>query len=197
VRIIGLKWVKEGIDNILLENKVHSIETNSSSTIFEDMYFNTGLFLDSAKVLDEKGKESIRFNVMEFLREEVYELNEAETNAEKLDAISDILAILVNYMKAHELPISVLNKYANAVGQSNLSKLTTDLGLANKTVEAYANGTHPDKLNQMIKTYVCEHEGVYSVKRSDNNKIMKCLGYKTPMEIIGQIGSDFDIDAPV
>jgi hypothetical protein len=197
VRMIGLEWVKEAVCNIKLTNKVHAIEASSSSTVFEDMYFNTGLFLDSAKVLDEKGKESIRFNVMEFLREEVYELGEAKTNADKLDAISDILAILVNYMKAHELPISVLNKYAEAVSQSNLSKLTTDLDLANKTVEAYANGTHPDKLDQLIGTYVCENEGIYSVKRSDNNKIMKCLGYKTPMEIISQIGSDFDANAAI
>ncbi len=80
--------------------------------------------------------------------------------------------------KLVEIAIPVREKDFNDVMDSNFSKFCTSQDEADKTVEAYANGTHPNKNGEKIKCYHVKVGDYWIVKRVEDGKILKSINFK-------------------
>ena len=73
-----------------------------------------------------------------------------------------------------------LQKEFDKVEKSNFSKYCKTFEEAQETVNAYANGTHPNKLGEIIETYIVSTkytEYPFVVKRKDG-KVLKSINFK-------------------
>jgi hypothetical protein len=64
------------------------------------------------------------------------------------------------------------------VMKSNFSKFCESEEEANLTIEAYANGTHPNKKDEKIKCYHVKVEDYWIIKRAEDGKILKSINFK-------------------
>ena len=118
------------------------------------------------------------------IQEEVYELWDAiskENDDEIKDAFIDIIWVLGNLSYDKGISLEDLEKVAHAVNVSNFSKFCITEQEAKETVLAYATGTHPDKLDQIIDATYENRGSYYVVLRSSDKKILKSYNY-TPVE---------------
>jgi NTP pyrophosphatase (non-canonical NTP hydrolase) len=121
--------------------------------------------------------------IRKWINEELDEFEEALANKdidEMYDGLADCLIFVGNLLYFYNLDPERLEQYADAVNQSNWSKFCKTEKEAIDTVEAYKNGTHPDKLGEKINTYFTYAENYYIVKKTLDNKILKSIFYKSP-----------------
>lgn len=133
---------------------------------------------------DVKPKLTIeeKWLAIELLEEEVDELKHAvsENNPEQiLDGLVDILWICGNVLKFNGLTVEQFEDYAQKVSMSNWSKFCGSKTIADLTVIAYQEGTHPSKLGEKIDCYAEQVRDLWVVKRKDG-KILKGLNYREP-----------------
>ncbi len=120
-----------------------------------------------------------KFN-MELIREEVNELlhaMEANDFTEMCDGYFDALWVITQAAMFNGINI---NDIIRAGFQSNMSKFCKSVEEAEETVDAYTNGTHPNKMGTCIPTYYEQVNDLYVVRRSSDNKVMKSINFREP-----------------
>lgn len=116
------------------------------------------------------------------VQEEFDELKKAiEENDEKeiKNAIVDIFWTVKNVAFFQGINVQNLVKEFQAVSTSNFSKFCKTEEEAIQSVEAYKNGTHPNKLGEKIETFYTKTNNPsypFVVKRYDG-KILKSINY--------------------
>lgn len=121
------------------------------------------------------------FNVM-LIEEEVGELLDALKSNNSISEICDggFDSIWVITQALMKCGINI-NDMIRAGAESNMSKAASTEEEAIKTVDAYRNGTHPNKMGHSIETYYEQNdEGDYIIKRCSDDKILKALSFKDP-----------------
>jgi hypothetical protein len=113
--------------------------------------------------------------------EEVDELKIAiagRNKKETMDAIADIFWVTMNVAYFSGINPREMFEYFDEVSESNWSKFTTDEFTAQLTVEAYTEGTHPDKPGVKIDTYYDKVGAWYVIRNKETGKILKSIDYK-------------------
>ena len=117
------------------------------------------------------------------VEEELQELKDAIKNKDKKEVINagvDLWWTICNCLMFSSITVEELQKEFDNVEKSNFSKYCKTFEEARDTVEAYGNGTHPNKLGEIIQTHVVPtkyREYPFVVKRMDG-KILKSIFYK-------------------
>jgi CBS domain containing-hemolysin-like protein len=92
-------------------------------------------------------------NVIEWINSELNEIRDAE-KAKDIEGIKDGIAdaqiFLENLLYKYDIDPKDQKRYYNAVQKSNFSKYCKTEKEAIQTVNAYRNGTHPDKVGFII-----------------------------------------------
>lgn len=124
--------------------------------------------------------EQKKMNMM-LIDEEVQELmialSKNDDIVELADAYFDVLWVVTQSAMMNGLNI---NDIVRAGSMSNLSKFCDTSEEAFKTVEAYLEGKHPNKLGQFIETYAQQVGDSYIIKRTKDDKVMKSISFKEP-----------------
>jgi len=95
------------------------------------------------------------------------------------DACADMRVVMGNLIHFAGIQ-DKFNEDFNEVMDSNFSKFCSTEEQAQESVEAYANGTHPNKMGDVIE---CYHEKVgdyWIIKRKKDNKVLKSVGFVEP-----------------
>jgi len=124
--------------------------------------------------------EQKKLNMMlidEEMQELLLALSKNDDLTELCDAYFDVLWVVTQAAMINGINI---NDIVCAGSMSNLSKFCSTSDEAYATVDAYLKGTHPDKMGISIETHVEENDGVFSVKRTKDNKTMKSINFKQP-----------------
>lgn len=119
-------------------------------------------------------------SIRKWINEELDEFEEALAKNDvdgMYDAVVDATTFLGNIPYFYDLDINRLNDVADAVNQSNWSKFCRSEQEAIDTVEAYATGTHPNKLGEKIKTYYTYADKYFIIKKVSDNKILKSINF--------------------
>lgn len=117
------------------------------------------------------------------VEEELQELKDGIQNKDRkevLNAIVDLWWVISNVSYFSNINLKELEKEFENVEKSNFSKYCKTYEEAQKTVDAYSNGTHPNKLGVIIETYIVSTNSVeypFVVKRKDG-KILKSINFK-------------------
>jgi NTP pyrophosphatase (non-canonical NTP hydrolase) len=147
------------------------------------IYKNTHEWLSAA----QPEKPSFE-DLKKWVIEEIEELREAIENGDRLgmyDAIADANIFLANFTYFYEMSLKQLELVANKVNESNWTKFCKTEEEAYLTVEAYINGTHPNKLGEKINCYYVKvKDNLFIVKKSSDNKILKSINFKDTCELM-------------
>ena len=117
------------------------------------------------------------------VEEELQELKDGIKNKDRkevINAIVDLWWVLCNVSLFSSVTVDELQKEFDKVEKSNFSKYCKTFEEAQETVNAYANGTHPNKLGEIIETYIVSTkytEYPFVVKRKDE-KVLKSINFK-------------------
>ncbi len=136
-------------------------------------------WLETAGQKPSENKVELSFDLIE---EEFKELRDAWKKGNKvefLDAIVDLYWVITNASFFAGEPIESVEDYAQKVSMSNWSKFCGSKTIADLTVIAYQEGTHPSKLGEKIDCYAEQVRDLWVVKRKDG-KILKGLNYREP-----------------
>jgi len=140
------------------------------------------VFENTVEWLEEANPPMVEIkDIKKWIIEELEEFEEALANKdeqEMYDAIADASIFLGNIPYFYKLDIDKLKVVSEAVNLSNWTKFCATEQEAIDTVEAYANGTHPNKLGEKIKTYYTQGKNSWVVKKLSDNKIMKSINFK-------------------
>ena len=120
---------------------------------------------------------------LNLLKEEYDELVTGLINEDKeeiLDGCVDEIWMIVNNLIFNGISYEEFMEYFQKVSMSNWSKYCTTVAMAEETVKAYSEGTHPNKPGVKIECYWEQVGNVYVIKRNDG-KILKSL-YFTDVE---------------
>jgi len=123
----------------------------------------------------EKAIEDAKYSL--FLRQQSY--NDKESLHELRDACADMRVVLGNLIHFAGIK-EKFNEDFNEVMDSNFSKFCSTEEQAQESVEAYANGTHPNKMGEVIECYYEKVGDYWIIKRKNDNKVLKSIGFKEP-----------------
>ncbi len=136
-------------------------------------------WLETAGQEPSEPKVSLAIKLIE---EELQELKDAWAKGDRvefLDAVVDLYWVVSNASYFAGEPIESVQEYVEKVSLSNWSKFCTSKTVADLTVIAYQEGTHPSKLGEKIDCYAEQVRELWVVKRRDG-KILKGLNYREP-----------------
>jgi hypothetical protein len=156
-----------------------------------DFFTNTEKWLEASGIEIPSGSNICDFGLSEIeeIRLAIEECDGSEdclkadkTLAEIKDGIIDTIAILANLTFKYNIPLVDLLIKAETVAQSNWSKLCLNEEEAWKSVLAYSEGTHPDKMGKFIECKIVHKEGskYWTVVRIEDGKLLKSINYKHP-----------------
>ena len=118
---------------------------------------------------------------LKLIEEELDELKEAWVNGDRagvLDAVVDLYWVVTNTPFFAGEPLEEVLSYVEKVSISNWSKFCKNEKEAIDTMEAYMNGTHPDKIGQVVKCYYERSPGnMWWIVKREDGKILKSLNY--------------------
>lgn len=130
-------------------------------------------------------------NVLEFLEKSIQKLKNEKIKIEKRgrlsgdlielrDACADLRVVMGNMVHFSGIN-DKFNEDFNEVMDSNFSKFCKTEEEAQKTIEAYSNGTHPSKLGESIECYYINVGEYWIIKRKSDNKVLKSIGFVEPI----------------
>lgn len=131
---------------------------------------------DSPVILDEDIR---KFNCR-LIVEEVGELIDAmnvEDFQEICDGIFDSLWVITQVAMLYGIR---LDHVMSAGFTSNMSKFCRTEEEAIKTINAYREGTHPNKLGERTETYYEQQGDLYVIRRLSDDKVLKSINFKEP-----------------
>ena len=108
---------------------------------------------------------------------ELYSAVAANDLTEICDGIGDSLWTITQLAMMHGLNI---NDITRAVYMSNMSKFCKTIEETHSTINAYLDGTHPNKLGIHMATSYEQVGELYVVKRVIDGKVMKSINFKEP-----------------
>ena len=133
--------------------------------------------LNNPTIID-KERFSLRVSL---IKEELQELEDSYNNKnlkEMLDALCDLQYVLSGMVLETGFK-DKFDDFFDKVHKSNMSKFCKTYDEAQESVNAYATGTHPNKLGEIIETYIVSTNSVeypFVVKRKDG-KILKSINH--------------------
>jgi NTP pyrophosphatase (non-canonical NTP hydrolase) len=138
---------------------------------------NTFNWLNTAKPQETPSIDTVSKWIIEEL-EEFKEALQSNNYEEKLDAIGDAQVFLGNIPYFYNLNLNDLQDRLEAIQKSNWTKFCITEQEAIDTVEAYRNGTHPNKKGESIDTYYTQTGKYFVIYKTSDNKIMKSINFK-------------------
>lgn len=93
------------------------------------------------------------------------------------DACADLRVVMGNLIHFAGIQEKFEEDF-NEVMDSNFSKFCTTEEEADESVEAYANGTHPNKMGELIECYHVKVGKYWIVKRKKDNKVLKSIKFR-------------------
>jgi phosphoribosyl-ATP pyrophosphohydrolase len=114
------------------------------------------------------------------VQEEVAELLTAVQNndmVEICDGVADSLWVITQLAMLHGINV---NEVIRECLNSNMSKFCSTEQEAIDTIEAYHNGTHPNKEGVSISVYYEQRGDKWIVLRVKDDKVMKSINFKQP-----------------
>lgn len=117
----------------------------------------------------------------DLLDEEKFETLRGIQNSDRnevLDGVVDMMWIVLNLAAMCGISPEELENYAKKVSESNWSKFDNSKEDAIKTHTLYGNGTHPDKLGEVIHTKIKQVGDKFVNFRMLDGKILKSYKYK-------------------
>lgn len=129
---------------------------------------------DANKFFDEviRAATMAKFNIVGRNR------NEGDLN-EFRDACADVRVVIGNLIHFAGMQ-DKFNEDFEEVMNSNFSKFCLTEEQAQQSVDAYANGNHPNKMWEVIECYYEKVENYWIIKRKKDNKVLKSIGFKEP-----------------
>lgn len=106
-----------------------------------------------------------------------------DARMEILDGLADVTFSMQNIPFFLGLSGTEVEKYEKCVIESNNTKFCVTEEQAKETVEAYANGTHPDKVGKRIETYYVKNDDTWVILRKKDNKVMKSKFYRPALDL--------------
>ena len=116
------------------------------------------------------------------VEEELQELKDGIKNKDRkevINAVVDLWWVISNCSYFSNITVDEIQQEFEKVEKSNFSKYCKTFDEAQETVNAYANGTHPNKKGEIIETYIVSTkytEYPFVVKRRDG-KILKSINH--------------------
>jgi predicted HAD superfamily Cof-like phosphohydrolase len=95
------------------------------------------------------------------------------------DACADLRVVMGNLIHFAGIQEQFEEDFAEVM-DSNFSKFCSTEQDAMYSVEAYAKGTHPNKMGEVIECYYEKVGNYWIVKRKSDNKVLKSIGFKEP-----------------
>lgn len=95
------------------------------------------------------------------------------------DACADMRVVMGNLIHFAGIK-DKFNEDFNEVMDSNFSKFCSTEEQAQESVEAYAKGTHPNKMGDVIECYSEKVGDYWIIKRKKDNKVLKSVGFVEP-----------------
>jgi predicted HAD superfamily Cof-like phosphohydrolase len=95
------------------------------------------------------------------------------------DACADMRVVMGNLIHFAGIK-DKFNEDFEEVMDSNFSKFCTTEEEAQESVDAYANGTHPNKMGAVIECHHVKVDDFWIIKRTKDNKVMKSIGFGEP-----------------
>jgi len=103
-----------------------------------------------------------------------------EGNLDELrDACADMRVVMGNLIHFAGIK-DKFNEDFNEVMDSNFSKFCSTEEQAKESVDAYAAGTHPNKMGEVIECYSEKVGDYWIIKRKKDNKVLKSIGFVEP-----------------
>lgn len=118
--------------------------------------------------------------VHDLIEEERLELLEAQKKGDRkqmLDAYTDLFWVITNGLYYDDFTVEEFMAHANKVESQNFSKYCKTEKEAIETIEAYREGTHPNKMGEMIEATYRKNGDYYIILRSSDFKILKSINY--------------------
>ncbi len=147
------------------------------------------IFKNTKEWLEEANPKQVEVEtIQKWINEEIEEFKEALWNNDKqemIDAIVDANIFLANLPYFYDLDIEKIEEMITQVNLSNWSKFCKTEEEAIETKNAYSRGTHPNKIGELIDTYISKGKNFWIVRKTDDNKIMKSINFKEPNEFRG------------
>lgn len=144
-----------------------------------------GLVLEELTEAAEAGSDEQLIEFAKTMRDKADDLMGADRGRtegdlnELRDACADMRVVMGNLIHFAGIK-DKFNEDLNEVMDSNFSKFCSTEEQAQESVEAYAKGTHPNKMGDVIE---CYHEKVgdyWIIKRKKDNKVLKSVGFVEP-----------------
>lgn len=145
------------------------------------MLFNIETVFSWLRTSGKTPNEADRVLSIDLIEEEYEELLENDSNNNRqgiLDDCIDLFWVIGNLLYFEGFTQEEIENHIEKVRAQNWSKFDKTEEDANKTVEMYGNGTHPNKLGSIIKTYWDKVGEYYIIKKVGDNKILKSHTYK-------------------
>lgn len=137
-----------------------------------ELYSDTYAFNSISGSIQETSQKSFS-DQLSFVEEEFYELKDATSNVEALDACVDILVTVMGYMQKMQYTYGAdVAKAMDLIAENNLSKYPPTKELAEQTVKMYA-----DKGVETYYTYNEDYQ-VYVIQDKITGKVKKPVGFK-------------------
>lgn len=95
------------------------------------------------------------------------------------DACADMRVVMGNLIHFAGIK-EKFNEDFNEVMNSNFSKFCYNEEQAQESVEAYAKGTHPNKMGEVIECYYEKVDDYWIIKRKKGKKVLKSIGFVEP-----------------
>ncbi len=146
-----------------------------------------GLILEELTEAAESGSDEQLIEFAKKLRDtaldtfaKAYDRGRTEGDLDELrDACSDMRVVMGNLIHFAGIQ-DKFNEDFNEVMDSNFSKFCSTEEQANESVKAYANGTHPNKMGDVIECYYEKVGEYWIIKRKKDNKVLKSVGFVEP-----------------
>ena len=144
-----------------------------------------GLILEELTEAAEAGSDEQLIEFAKTMRDKAEDLIGADRNRtegdlnELRDACADMRVVMGNLIHFAGIQ-DKFNEDFNEVMDSNFSKFCTTEEQAQESVDAYAAGTHPNKMGDVIECYSEKVGDYWIIKRKKDKKVLKSIGFVEP-----------------
>ena len=167
---------KEEMPVIPLSEFMAADKQENPFTLVKDWREAMGLPSNNTSVNDER-MDLHRSLFLEEMNELLYAIDTNDIE-EVEDGVADLIFVMVGMLM--ELGVNPHESFYK-VYESNMSKICNSEEEAQQSVDAYAKGTHPNKMGKKIEcVFEKTTKDKYVVKRKSDGKVMKSINFVEP-----------------
>lgn len=134
-------------------------------------------WLSIGGMLPTTKKQMLVHDLIEEERLELLEAQKTNNRKEMLDAYVDLFWVVTNGLYYDGFTQEEFMVHANKVESQNFSKYCKTEEEAMLSIQAYREGTHPNKMGELIEATYRKNGDYYIILRSSDFKILKSINY--------------------